>query len=348
MAPKVSIIVPVYNVEKYLPQCLDSLVNQTLQEIEIICVNDESPDNSGVILDYYSSNDKRVKVVSKKNGGLSSARNAGMPHVTGDFFMFIDSDDWLDVNCCSEMYNVAIAQNADCVACTYAKEYDKKSVVSHSFPEDFVSKGDDVKALRRRVFGPIGKELSRPQDLDIIVSAWGHLYSTALYKEILFEDNRKLGTFEDGLYLIDVLKDSKCFAYIDKPLYHYRKTNEGSICSVYKKGLYQKWEYLYERIEKRISDENLEPIYSTALSNRVALGVLSLGLNEAASDDSISGKSKILQTILSLPRYEDAMHALEVSKMGIPWKIFFYLCKQKHTTILSLMLSIIQYLRNHQ
>lgn len=137
MNPKVSIIVPVYNVERFLPQCLDSLVNQTLQDIEIICVNDESPDNSGTILDFYASNDRRVKIVNKKNGGLSSARNAGLIHVTGDFFMFIDSDDWLDVNCCCEMYGVALKNNADCVACSYAKEYDNKSVISHSWSGDF-------------------------------------------------------------------------------------------------------------------------------------------------------------------------------------------------------------------
>lgn len=197
------------------------------------------------------------------------------------------------------------------------------------------------------MFGPIEKELSRPQDLDLIVSAWGHLYSTAFYRDVLFEDNRKLGTFEDGLYLIDVLKLSQCFFYIDKPFYHYRKTNEGSICSAYKKGLYQKWEYLYGRIEKRIYEENLDHIYQKALYNRIALGVLSLGLNEVTSSDNVKGQAKTMDAILSLPRYEKAVEKLELKWMGIPWRIFFYLCKHKNTFLMVLMLRMIDNLRRH-
>ena len=97
--PKVSIIVPVYNVEKYLPKCLDSLVNQTLKDIEIIIVNDSSPDKSQLIIDNYASKyPNLIKTFIKANGGQGSARNYGLDYVSGEYISFVDSDDWLDLN----------------------------------------------------------------------------------------------------------------------------------------------------------------------------------------------------------------------------------------------------------
>ena len=94
--PKISVIVPIYNVEKYLAKCLDTILAQTFSDIEIICVNDGSTDNSRKILSEYAKKDSRIKIVDKKNGGLSSARNAGMKVAQGEFISFIDSDDWID------------------------------------------------------------------------------------------------------------------------------------------------------------------------------------------------------------------------------------------------------------
>ena len=94
--PKVSIIVPVYKVEKYLRKCIDSIINQTLKDIEIILVDDGSPDNCGKICDEYAAKDTRIKVIHKENGGLSSARNAGMEVAEGEYIGFVDSDDWIE------------------------------------------------------------------------------------------------------------------------------------------------------------------------------------------------------------------------------------------------------------
>lgn len=118
MKIKVSIIVPVWNVEKYLEQCLDSLVNQTLKEIEIIIVNDGSPDNSQAIIDsYVKKYPKLVRSFIKENGGQGSARNFGLSKAKGNYISFVDSDDWLDLNALEEMYNVAIANDSDVVIC---------------------------------------------------------------------------------------------------------------------------------------------------------------------------------------------------------------------------------------
>ena len=109
----ISIIVPVYNVEKYLAECLDSLINQTYQYIEIICVNDGSVDNSKSILEEYASKDYRIKIINQNNQGLSAARNPGMREASGKYIMFVDSDDWIDLCTCKEAVISAEKNHAD-------------------------------------------------------------------------------------------------------------------------------------------------------------------------------------------------------------------------------------------
>lgn len=98
MKPLVSVIVPIYNVEKYLSKCIESIINQTLSNIEIILINDGSTDSSGVIADNYAKNDSRIKVIHKKNGGQGSARNIGIELASGEYIGFVDSDDWIDLD----------------------------------------------------------------------------------------------------------------------------------------------------------------------------------------------------------------------------------------------------------
>ena len=111
--PKISVIIPVYNVEQYLRECLDSVVNQTFRDLEIICVNDGSTDGSPAILDEYAAKDSRIQIVNKENGGLNSARNAGLERVTCEYFAIVDSDDWLDVTAYEKAYDRAIESGSD-------------------------------------------------------------------------------------------------------------------------------------------------------------------------------------------------------------------------------------------
>ena len=124
MMVKMSVIVPVYNVEKYIDKCLDSLVNQTLKDIEIIVVNDGSPDNSQEIIDrYVKKYPKKVKSYIKENGGLGSARNLGLEHAKGEYISFVDSDDYLDLNALEEMHALAKKDNSDIVICDMIDHY---------------------------------------------------------------------------------------------------------------------------------------------------------------------------------------------------------------------------------
>ena len=131
MKPKISIIIPMYNVEKYLRRCLDSVLNQTFQEWQAICVDDGSPDKSGVIAEEYAKKDKRFIVIHKENGGLSDARNAGMPHATGDYIMYLDSDDFIHPQTMEIAYNLAKQNKSDIVSFTYDRFYRPHLMVYH-------------------------------------------------------------------------------------------------------------------------------------------------------------------------------------------------------------------------
>jgi glycosyltransferase involved in cell wall biosynthesis len=115
MIPKISVIIPVYNVEQYLRECLDSVVNQTMREIQIICINDGSTDNSLAILEEYTNRDSRILIVSKINNGAASARNVGLAHATGKYILFVDSDDTVDTKLCEKVYTKAEQSNANLV-----------------------------------------------------------------------------------------------------------------------------------------------------------------------------------------------------------------------------------------
>lgn len=347
---KISIVVPVYNVERYIKNCLDTLIGQTMQEIELICVNDGSMDRSLDILKEYAERDERIIVLDQKNTGVSIARNNALKHVKGEYYMFVDSDDWLDLNTCEVAYNYVVQNQADCLMFSYTKEFGDHSIVNHVFDRDhFVWVEEEVRRkFHRRLFGPIGEELAQPQNMDIIVSPCMQLFKSSKFVNIPFVDIREVGTFEDGLYQMVLYKDCKRFVYIDRPFYHYRKTNEASITTRYKADLSTRWQNMFDYMEKYIEDHSLGQEYQDALRNRIALSTLGAGINQAHSDDSLLSGGKHMKQILVTERYKAALTQLDTSAMPIAWKAFFFLAKHKQSTFLFAMLKIIEYLRNHK
>lgn len=132
MQPLVSVIVPIYNVEEYLNTCVDSIINQTYKNIEIILVDDGSPDNCGKICDEYACKDSRVKVIHKKNGGLSDARNAGIDVANGEYLIFVDSDDWINKYMIERLLAFAIDKKLDIVECKFINIYSRQLVKDES------------------------------------------------------------------------------------------------------------------------------------------------------------------------------------------------------------------------
>ena len=136
MKPKISIIIPMYGVEKYLRRCLDSVLNQTFKDWTAICVDDGSPDKSGEIAEEYAARDKRFIVVHKENGGLSDARNAGMPYAKGEYIMYLDSDDFIHPQTMELAYAMAVRDDSDIVSFTYDRFYRPQLMVYHKLGLD--------------------------------------------------------------------------------------------------------------------------------------------------------------------------------------------------------------------
>ena len=238
--PKISIIVPCYNVDKYLEQCLDSLVGQTLQDIEIIAVDDGSPDTSGAILDQYGAKDSRVKPIHKKNGGVSAARNDGIEAATGEYIFFCDGDDWLPLDACQLLWEEAEKTGADMVFGDIWRAWDDRNEYLRLFEKTFYY--DDpafIRELIRTNFYYTYRPLAPMQDA--ADGLYGTCWNKIVKRSLLMEKNvrfdlRVKGIYDDVIYSGNVMAVAKTVAYIGKPVYYYRQVAT-SMTRVFKKNV---------------------------------------------------------------------------------------------------------------
>ncbi len=219
MPPKVSIVVPCYGVEKYLDRCMDTIVNQTLKEIEIILVDDGSPDNVPQMCDEWAAKDRRVKVIHKENGGLGYARNSGLEISNGEYVIFIDSDDYIDCEMMEKLYSAAKTKDYDIVYCGINFEYKKgKFFKKNIFDEEFIGKDQIRKALG---------DILASQPGDIVPNyKFGTAWSGIVRREILVKNNIKFRSerdilCEDAIFNSDLYLHINSIKYIPFPLYWY-------------------------------------------------------------------------------------------------------------------------------
>lgn len=214
---KISVIVPVYNTEKYLKKCLDSIISQNLKDIEIIIVNDCSLDKSLEIIKKYMRLDKRITLINKeKNEGISSARNSGIKLARGEYILHIDSDDWIEQNYFFEMYNYAIKNNADIVISDFYREFENGRVV-YNIEQGLIGK---EKIDKEEVIENICQFKVSP-------CIWNKLIKTELYKKnnILFPQGVSIG--EDLYVILKLIYFSKNIIKYDKAFLHYIQNPKG-------------------------------------------------------------------------------------------------------------------------
>lgn len=240
---KISVIVPVYNSEKYLDKCLDTLCNQTLREIEIIMVNDGSTDNSENIIKDRVKKDSRIKLYNKKNGGQASARNLGLTKATGEYIAFIDSDDYIELNFCEELYNVAKKNNSDIVCFDY-----------------FITKADKDeynKILNDKKTGTISLQ-------DYIFSGAGpcnKIYRNAFLRKNNFRFPEGI-IYEDFASIPALVKHNPSVFYLNKSLFHYVQTSSSTMRNdEYKEkyeDIFKACDILYNELNNSLFFEELE------------------------------------------------------------------------------------------
>ena len=338
--PKVSIIVPVYNVERYLRQCLDSLVNQTYQNIEIICVDDGSTDASSEILTEYALKNSKVRVIRQENSGLSVARNVGFSFATGKYVMYVDSDDWIDVYTCEKAVFKAEEHAADLVMWPYIREFPDHSAPKAIFSEEKTFHAAECRELQRRMVGLLGTELAHPENADALCTVWGKLYLRELIaqNDIHFTDLQRIGTYEDGLFNLHYLAHVKNATYIPDYLSHYRK-NSG-MTSKYRKKLALQWKNLFSDMRGYIEKGGYGSDFEQALNNRISLSIIGLGLNAVALT-----KRKALaeiRNILSDKEYRAAVKTLPMRYFPPHWWTFFACCKLNFASGVFLLLKCME------
>ena len=254
---KVSVIIPVYNVEKYLSKCLDSVIGQTFKDIEIICVNDGSTDNSSKILETYQAKDDRMKVITQKNGGLFSARHSGMKLAEGEFILFVDSDDWIDPTLIEKAVENIEKSNAEVLifgAYSVKNNTPTKGMYStEKIPNSCKNKTVLLKDFEDNLFC-------------FPPTAW-----TKLYRKKFLDDNtirfQEIRNGEDQLFYLHMLLTAKSIYVLNENLYYYLKKRSGAITSKRKKTSASPIENFYNA-EQLLDDLNFTDKYINQIINK--------------------------------------------------------------------------------
>lgn len=206
--PKISVIVPVYNVEKYLKKCVDSIIAQTHKNLEIILIDDGSTDSSLKICEEYAK-DERVKLICQENSGAAAARNAGIDAASGDYIHFADADDYLEPNMYEELLKVSVEYNADFVSCSCFFDYENS--------EQSVKGYNDSQVRVMTVNEYFGNYLKG----DFLLTVWNHICKREICAGVKFPFREELYYGEDGYTAIPTLQRTKKIAYLGKAFYHY-------------------------------------------------------------------------------------------------------------------------------
>lgn len=246
--PLITVIIPVYNVEKYLDYCMQSIFSQTYKNLEIILVDDGATDSSGKMCDDYRKADSRVKVIHKENGGLSSARNAGIKVMTGKYLAFVDSDDYVRCDYIERMYSCLLNNKSDMVICSYKKVLGEKKCdeIPENVYKQFNFNTEEIKL----------KILSRR----IPMYAHGKLYSVKLVEKINFPEGK---LYEDIPTTWKVIKHVNRVTYITDELYFYRQRENSIVNDKYKSG---RMDQLYHSEQILGEIENKTELYYAAIS----------------------------------------------------------------------------------
>ncbi len=332
---KVSVIIPIYKVEKWIDRCVNSVLQQTLQDIEIILVDDGSPDRCPDICDRYKDSYTNIKVIHKQNGGLASARNAGMQAAKGKYIFFLDSDDWIDPNTLAELVETAEAHQVDFVR--FRPMY--ANWPNHRDGElcDFGAENGMEEGLynRARIEAEIFPRLIVTPQMTMgpIVAAWRSLYrSTFLLDNKLYFDEI-VRYSEDAIFSAKVVFHTNSFYYLDGPRYYHYFYNRESITKSFKPDRWDSCKHLINCFDQEFST-NKEFDFSDQLKlERIYCALVALSQRKLLND--MPRRVEYCKKICKDPVTIDACRYLEL--VDVPWKlkIQLYLIKSQQPWLLA-------------
>lgn len=341
---KVSIIIPVYNVERFLDKCVQSAINQTLQDIEIILVDDESPDGCPQMCDEYAKKDNRIKVVHKKNGGLGFARNSGLEVATGEYVTFLDSDDFVDLCTYERLYEIAKSENLDAIYYKFKRFVNEDEVMPEE-PSKKITKyeKENIKELMLDI---IASEPSAKVDNKIPCSSCTAIYRFNVIKKnnIRFHSEREL-ICEDLIFNLDLLKHTEIVAYYDKCHYHYR-VNPISLTSRVRTDRFEKDYIQYNYIKNNIKSWELDKKRTEERCFRFFIGNSRTSISQYLSSKvNLSNKTKWIRSVLSEEIWQTVNKHYNWRRLPTYQKLFVCLCIKKRIYSLLLLCRIVSIIK---
>lgn len=326
--PKVSIIVPVYNVEKYLDRCIQSILNQSLKDIEVILVDDGSPDNCPQICDVYAKEDMRVKVIHKKNAGLGFARNSGMEFAAGEYIAFVDSDDYIDKIMYETLYQKAKLSDVDVVFCGFKTEVESGIFrESNEVSTDQLWEGEDVQKFMYNMIAS-GKGVRKERLYQM--SVWHAIYKRDIIikNEIIFPSEREVVS-EDIPFQVDFLKNANKVFYLNRNFYYYC-LNESSLTATFSKEKF----YGYNKLRECLLLKKNENDYIQRV-NKLYIGYCrSFCFNIYST--KINNRSDLYKLILNDPVFNNVKRVFKPSFLPIHTRIMYFLMSDRMLFLLLL------------
>lgn len=336
MAPKISVIIPVYNVEKYIHCCLDSVLNQTLKNIEIILVDDHSPDNCPKICDQYAQTDPRIKVIHKPvNEGLGFARNSGLEVATGEFVAFLDSDDFIEKNMYQTLYEKAHAEACDIVFCS-TSFYTNKHTIKPKKEVDNKLLISTAKEKKDFLLDFIAPEPRYKSDVKYMMSVWKAIYKRELIekKQIRFMSERKVLS-EDIFFNLAMIIQSERILFLPYFLHYYRMNNN-SLSHSFSTKKYLTNRVFFSELKNFLDTFLKENEYINRLY-RLQFLHLRIFLLSSLKNPSRTVALSQAYDIINDPLWQALLNNYPYYKLPLKHKLFFKLIKDKRIKLLHLI-----------
>ena len=321
---KISVIMPVYKVEKFVSKTIESVLNQTLSDIEFFAIDDGSPDNSGKICDEYAKKDSRLKVIHQKNAGAPAARNVAIKKATGKYLYFIDSDDWIEKDYLESMYNLAEKNNADVVITGFLMEYYQsgKYVTYKTDAPDIVYTQDE---FRKNAYKYLNNSL--------LSLPWNKLYKAErIYKEKILFPNTK---WDDHHFNMEFLMNNGTVVMSSMKKYHWYRSREGSetMINYSDPNMFNKRKEHYEHILKLYEFWNQHDEKSISSISCYYVGRLFQCIQEIADNKNISNKEKRRITSQIVNDKETRNSLKQAKDLSFKFKILIIPIKIKSITL---------------
>lgn len=343
IGPLVSIIVPIYKVpEKYLRKCIESIIAQTMEEIEILLVDDGSPDQCGEICEEYAKNDSRIHVLHKQNGGLSSARNCGCNAAKGKWIMFVDGDDWIEPEMSQMLYDVGEEKQVQLVMCGITKEYEKSNVEYKFYLEnEKIYRGKECRWLQQQLLVYNGN----------IAVAYAKLIDRKLLKDNQIFHDEILRQGAEGLeFNLRLFEKLESAVFIDKPFYHYMY-NENSISSSHNEVNHEFVIKCFEKIEAFIDISDNKEMLKPWFDNRLLYVIITTAISgyfNPTNEESYADKKRKYATYLEQPIIKEALKTKNKEGLGIQREVVLFFIKHRMYMMINMMGKIRKWQKEHK